>query len=343
MRLHQVALTDTNQFSSFFLDYTQQKEQLTEFYHRFPTAENLFQQAKEKSVSFPKANRALLQKVLVEQYSTVRLTPTINHCIELLGNEKTFTVTTGHQLNIFTGPLYFIFKIITVVNACKRLKIKYPDYDFIPVYWMASEDHDYEEIKSFRLYGKEFTWETDQTGAVGRFDPGSISKLLDQIPGDITIFRNAYLKQKTLAGAVRSYVNDLFSADGVVVLDADHPELKAQFKNVISSDLFDHVPKKLVDEKTKKLNDLGYHTQVNAREINLFYLDGKIRSRIERSGDTFQVVDTDLRFTAEEMKKMVNEHPGRFSPNVILRPLYQEVLLPNIAYVGGPVEVIYWL
>lgn len=343
MRLHQVALTDTHQFSPFFIDYTQQKEQLREFYHRFPTAQSLFEQAKEKASSYPDTNRELLQRVLLEQYSTVRLTPTIKHCIELLGDKKTFTVTTGHQLNIFTGPLFFIFKIITVVNACKRLKIKYPDYNFIPVYWMASEDHDYEEIKSFRLYGKTHTWETSQTGAVGRFDPSSISKLLDEVPGDINIFRNGYLKQKTLAAAVRSYVNDLFSADGLLVLDGDHPALKATFRDVITADLFGHSPKALVDQETKKLHDLGYHTQVNARDINLFYLDGQIRSRIERDGDSFQVVDTNLRFSSEEMKNMIQSNPERFSPNVILRPLYQEILLPNIAYVGGPAEVIYWL
>lgn len=343
MRLHQVALTETHQFSPFFIDYTQQKEQLREFYHRFPTAENLFEQAKEKAASYPREHREMLQRVLLEQYSTIRLTPTIKHCIELLGDEKTFTVTTGHQLNIFTGPLFFIFKIITVINTCKRLKVKHPDYNFIPVYWMASEDHDYEEIKSFRLYGKSYTWETDQSGAVGRFDPGSISKLLDEVPGDIGIFRNAYLKQKSLSAAVRSYVNDLFSADGLLVLDADHPELKSKFREVITSDLFDHTPKKLIDKNTGKLNSLGYHTQVSARDINLFYLEGKVRSRIEKDGDVFRVVDTDLRFTKSEIKKMIEANPERFSPNVTLRPLYQEILLPNIAYVGGPAEVIYWL
>jgi bacillithiol biosynthesis cysteine-adding enzyme BshC len=343
MRLHQVALTDTHQFSPFFIDYTQQKEQLREFYHHFPTAENLFKQAKEKAASYPSEHRAMLQEVLLEQYSTVRLTPTIKHCIELLGDEKTFTVTTGHQLNIFTGPLFFIFKIVTVVNACKRLKIKYPDYNFIPVYWMASEDHDYEEIKSFRLYGKKYTWETNQTGAVGHFSTADISKLLDEIPGDISIFRNAYLKQKNLAAAVRSYVNDLFSADGLLVLDGDHPKLKAKFRDVITSDLFDHTPSKLVGEKTAQLNALGYHTQVHARDINFFYLHGTTRSRIERDEAGFKVVDTDLRFSEDEIRTMIKNSPERFSPNVVLRPLYQEILLPNIAYVGGPAEVIYWL
>jgi bacillithiol biosynthesis cysteine-adding enzyme BshC len=343
MRLHQVALTDTSQFSPFFIDYTQRKEKLNEFYHYFPTPENLFKIAQEKSAAYPQASRDRLQKVLLEQYSSIKLSPTIKHSIELLGDKKTFTVTTGHQLNIFTGPLYFILKIVTVVNTCKQLKLRYPDHNFIPVYWMASEDHDYEEIKSFRLYEKTYTWETTQKGAVGRFDPTSIGSVLDQVPGDVNIFRNAYLKQKTLADAVRSYVNDLFLSEGVLVVDGDHPLLKSQFTEAMVSDLFEHQPKKLVDNTTARLNALGYHTQVNARDINFFYLDGDVRARIERSGDSFRVVDTSLGFTSTEIRKMIDTNPERFSPNVILRPLYQEVLLPNIAYVGGPAEVIYWL
>jgi bacillithiol synthase len=343
MRLQQVALTDTHAFSPFFIDYIQQKEQLKEFYHRFPTPANYIEQSKEKAKSFPNNKRELLQKVITQQYSTIRLTPTIKHSIELLGEKNTFTVTTGHQLNICTGPLFFIYKIITVINTCKWLKVKYPHYNFIPVYWMASEDHDYEEIKSFRLYGQTYTWETKQSGAVGRFDPSSIGPLLEKIPGDTATFRNAYLKQKTLAQAVRSYVNELFSADGLLVLDGDDAALKASFKDVVHDDLFTNKPKSLVEEATERLNKLGYHTQVHARDINLFYLDGTTRARIEKSGDTFQVVDTDLRFSVREMEELVNDHPERFSPNVILRPLYQEIILPNVGYVGGPAEVIYWL
>jgi bacillithiol biosynthesis cysteine-adding enzyme BshC len=343
MRIQPVALADTGAFSSFFIDYTQQNEQLKEFYHRFPVPANFIEQAKQKSQDFSDESRSILQKVLLQQYSTIRLTPTVKHCIELLADKKTFTVTTGHQLNIFTGPLYLIYKIVTVINTCKWLKVKYPDYNFIPVYWMASEDHDYEEIKSFRLYGQKYTWETRQSGAVGRFDPSSIAPLFDQVPGDTDVFRNAYLKQKTLSNAVRSYVNEYFSADGLLVLDGDDPSLKAQFAKVIHDDLFAHKPKTLVDAATEKLSKLGYHTQVHARDVNLFYLEGTVRSRIERKDDTFHVVDTNLKFTAAEIEELIQEHPERFSPNVILRPLYQEVILPNVSYVGGPAEVVYWL
>ncbi|HEV8513867.1 MAG TPA: bacillithiol biosynthesis BshC, partial [Cyclobacteriaceae bacterium] len=177
MQLHKIALADTRSFSPFFLDYISQKESLKKFYHRFPEISNFKDQITEKSHSFPQATRAVLFKTLSKQYEGIKISEQVADNIKLLSDTNTFTVTTGHQLNIFTGPLYFIYKIVTVINSCKVLKAKYPEFNFVPVYWMASEDHDYDEIKSFRLNDKKYSWETDQTGAVGRFDPKSLGKL----------------------------------------------------------------------------------------------------------------------------------------------------------------------
>src|SRR5690606_18556850 len=100
-------------------------------------------------------------------------------------------------------------------------KQAYPKHDFVPVYWMASEDHDYDEIKSFRLYGKKYTWETTQQGAVGRFHTDDLKTLLAEVPGEISLFKNAYTKHKKLSDAVRYYVTTLFANEGVVVVDGD--------------------------------------------------------------------------------------------------------------------------
>jgi len=208
---------------------------------------------------------------------------------------------------------------------------------------MASEDHDYEEIKSFSLYNKKYSWETNQSGAVGRFNPKGIEKLFDEIPGDISIFREAYTKNSTLAAASRQYVNELFGNEGLVVIDGDDASLKSLFKNIIREDVLQQTPKKLVEEKNTRLTDLGYHTQVFARDINFFYLDNGVRSRIEQVDDHFVVVDTQLKFSRAEIERLIETNPEKFSPNVILRPVYQEVILPNLAYVGGPAEMIYWL
>jgi bacillithiol biosynthesis cysteine-adding enzyme BshC len=343
MQHHKIPFKDTKIFTPFFLDYIQQKDSLTKFYNRYPSVPSFKDQIREKQKSFSSASRGTLQNVLLDQYKDLTVTDFVSANIKSIAEENTFTITTGHQLNIFTGPLYFIYKIASVINACKQLKKAYPEFNFVPIYWMASEDHDFEEISYFKLYDKKYTWETDQKGAVGRFNPNGIESIINELPGDVSLFKEAYKNQQSLSDAVRYYVNELFGDQGLLVVDADNRQLKTQFSEVISDDLFKHSSKSKVEETNAQLNDLGYNTQVYARDINFFYLDNNLRSRIERTEKGFSVVDTDLKFSDDEIKQLVKDSPEKFSPNVILRPLYQEMILPNLAYFGGPAEVIYWL
>ena len=342
MNLTSLDFRSTHAFSPFFLDYIEQQPSLQPFYQRFPTPQNFQGQLQEKS-NFAKGHRETLVKSLTVQYGALKINEAVKGNLSALGHEKTFTVTTGHQLNIFTGPLYFIYKIVTVINACRELQQQYPAYRFVPVYWMASEDHDYEEIKSFRLFGNKYVWNTQQSGAVGRFTLDELRKLANEVPGDVSIFKEAYSKNQNLAAAVRHYVNALFGEYGLIVVDGDDRHLKGLFARVIEDDLFQHTASQKVEATTRGLEQLGYHTQVNARQVNFFYLENGIRSRIERKGDAFSVVDTELSFTGAQIKSLIQNEPEKFSPNVILRPLYQEVILPNLAYVGGPAELVYWL
>ncbi|WPP47949.1 bacillithiol biosynthesis cysteine-adding enzyme BshC [Catalinimonas niigatensis] len=341
MKIEKLNFSETGTFSPIFLDYIDKKEALQKFYHHWPELKNFELQLQEKT--FSQTSRHRLQEVLRKQYTSVAQPEAVTHNIEKLGDSKTFTVTTGHQLNIFTGPLYFIYKIITTINCCKQLNAAYPDYHFVPVYWMASEDHDFEEICHFHLFGKEYVWQTDQQGAVGRFATQSIQSLLKEIQEDVDIFEKAYTKHEKLADAVRCYVNDLFGKHGLIVLDADHSGLKADFRSVMADDLKAHIPHQLVENCSKVLDELGYKTQVHPREINLFYLKDQLRERIEKIDDQFIVLNTEHQFSEKELMEELETYPERFSPNVILRPLYQESILPNLAYVGGPSELAYWL
>ncbi|HKZ36651.1 MAG TPA: bacillithiol biosynthesis cysteine-adding enzyme BshC [Chryseolinea sp.] len=343
MQLNKVALADIHSFSPFFLDYIDQKKTLEPYFNRYPNPENFKQQLAEKSASFSVDHRRVLNTVLQAQYEGLVTSKAVSENIALLKNENTFTVTTGHQLNIFTGPLYFIFKIVTVINSCKKLKAQYPQHNFVPVYWMASEDHDYDEIKYFTLYGKKYVWNTNQTGAVGRFNTTGLDAIASDLPGDVKIFKEAYSNNGTLSHAVRHYVNDLFGSEGLIVLDADVRPLKALFKDVIKKDILQNSVKPIVEDTNDALKNLDYKTQIFCRDINFFYLDQAVRGRIEKLDDRFKVLDTDLSFSASEIERRIEEEPEKFSPNVILRPLFQEVILPNLAYVGGPAEVIYWL
>ena len=343
MKQSWISFEQSNSFSPFFLDYINQKQTLKSFYQAFPKIENFKAQLALKGDVFPTSSRKILVSRLMQQYEGLAISKEVENNISKLENPKTFTVVTGHQLNIFTGPLYFIYKIVTVINACKKLKTVYPEYDFVPVYWLASEDHDYEEISTINLYGKKYKWKTHQTGAVGKFNLEGIKEVLSELPGDIKVFSDAYTKYKTLAEAARYYVNQLFGSEGLVVLDADDRELKKCLTTVMCDDLFHHTAKKLVEETNARLKNEGYHAQVFARDINFFYLDTGLRARIEKKEDVFLLADSAKSLTRQEMESIIQNAPEKLSPNVILRPLYQEMILPNLAYVGGPAENVYWL
>lgn len=343
MELKKIPFADTKAFSQFFLDYIQQKETLKPFYYEFPSPSNFNSPLTNKGKSFSQESRKTLVSALHDQYKDLDISEITRNQIVSLGNEKTFTVTTGHQLNICTGPLYFIFKIVSAINACKELKHQYPAYHFVPVYWMASEDHDYNEIKYFRHDGKKIVWETAQSGAVGRFATTGLDELLKALPGNVSLFINAYNKHKTLAKAVRQYVNDLFGDEGLLVVDGDDRSLKQALAPVMRDDILENKILPLVQHTNGELENLGYNTQVFCREINFFYLGDQLRGRLEKENGHFKVLDTNLRFTSAELSEMIAKEPEKLSPNVILRPLYQELILPNLAYIGGPAEVVYWL
>ena len=167
MKVDKIDLGETGLFSPIFLDYIKQKKPLQPFYNLYPFKKNVGKQVKLKKESFSSETRKILTTVLNSQYEGFTISDTLSSNLQKLEQENTFTITTGHQLNIFTGPLYFIYKIVTVINACKELKADFPDYNFVPVYWMASEDHDFEEISYFKLFNKKYIWETDQKGRVG--------------------------------------------------------------------------------------------------------------------------------------------------------------------------------
>ncbi|UXX79643.1 bacillithiol biosynthesis cysteine-adding enzyme BshC [Reichenbachiella carrageenanivorans] len=341
MPVEKIDLRSTQSFSDFFLDYLDDHEALRPFYGLRPEVRCFEEQIGKKQLSDEK--RKVLTEVLQEQYQSLDKSTVVSTNITELANPQTYTITTGHQLNIFTGPLYFIYKIATVVNACKTLKAKYPNYHFVPVYWMASEDHDFDEISYFNLFGKKHEWKTEQKGAVGRFKTDGLDEVLEAMPEQVQLFEEAYRKQGNLSDAARYYVNALFGDEGVIVVDADHAKLKAQFVSVIKDDLLHSTANDLVEATNKELETEGYKPQIYSREINFFYLQEGSRERIVKSDDGYEINNTSLKFTETEILAEVDRHPERFSPNVVMRPLYEEVILPNLAYVGGPAEMIYWM
>lgn len=338
MQVKSYPLESLHSFSKLLIDYLTGNPAVSPFYENVPDLDSFDKQIAKKK-SFSSSNRVILQEVIKSQYEEIGHEVAIDSILE----EHTYTVTTGHQLNICTGPLYVIYKIVSTINLAKKLKEKHPKANFIPVYWLASEDHDWDEINHFYWLGKKFELSTSQKGAVGRFTISDFESFFKDLPSTIPAFQKAYSQAKNLSQAVRMYMHELFGEQGLICLDADDARLKSIFTPIISADLFENSHLGPVESATTSLSDMGYKTHINAREINLFYLMDGIRERIEKRGDLYQVVNTAITFSAEELQKEVAGFPERFSPNVVLRPLYQEVILPNLAYIGGPAEVGYWL
>jgi bacillithiol synthase len=334
-------------FSKIFKDYLLKNANLQPFITDFPSIKAIENRLKTRQFSHLK--RKILVETLNNQYLNIHNKDKTNQNIQSLASDHTFTITTGHQLCLLTGPLYFIFKIVSTINLAKTLQQNFPDYHFVPVFWMATEDHDVEEINHFYLFGKKFIWETTQKGAVGEFSTAELKSFFQEIDIEIPDFiSNAYLHHTNLADATRQLVHELFGKEGLVIVDGDTKNFKQQFVDHIKSDLFEGKAFTQITETNQALEQLKYHTQINTREVNFFFLENQQRNRISKEQGNFLVHRNDtslgnLTFNFEQIHHLIETEPEKFSPNVCLRPLFQEVILPNLAYIGGPGELAYWL
>ena len=323
-----IKFKDSGYFSKIILDYLETDEKLKNFYE-FPPHLDAFKELIE-SKRFPKETRAVLAQSLIHQYEkggiSFKKDQKVKANIELLREDNTFTVTTGHQLCLFTGPLYFVYKIVSVISLAQRLRKEHPKQNFVPIYWMATEDHDFAEINHFRFKGKKIEWKTNQKGAVGRMGNEGLDAVFQEFESLIAdysthgeqlkgLFKKAYLEKENLADASRYLVNELFKEFGVVVLDGDDSALKSVFASTVKNELLTEFSSHAVQDQSEKLAE-HYKIQVNPREINLFYLKDGLRERIVKAEKQYLINDTDLTFSEEEILQELKNYPERFSPNV---------------------------
>lgn len=342
----------TGSFSSLVVDYLDGDDALKPFYNYTPDDEGIKQAIADRA-KYP-VNRQVLANTLEQQYRGYDTTEAVQKNLAALEDENTYTICTAHQPNLLTGYLYFIYKIAHAIKLADELNTQYPDKHFVPVYFMGNEDNDLEELGRFNYNGESYIWDGDgQTGAVGRMNTASLKPILDDLyrklgpPGEHTtglkeLLSAAYLAHDTIGAATRYLVNKLFGAYGLIVLDPDEAAFKHEISDVIKDDLLNHTAKGIVGKQAEELEE-HYSSQAYARDINLFYLKDNIRERIERPGDTWAVLNTDISWNKQELLNEVSEHPERFSPNVILRGVFQERILPNVAFIGGGSEVAYWM
>ena len=352
MKVTQIPFQKTGFFSKTMVDYLEENKRIKPFYNNFPNTSGFHNQIEEKQKSFRIQSRLVLVDALKKQYNPFKISEKTTRNIELLKQQNTFTITTGHQLNLFTGPLYFLYKIISTINLAEELSEKFPEQNFVPVYWMATEDHDFDEINYFNFDGKKVSWNRKDGGAVGRFSTEGLEQVLEVFSNHLgnsknaqylkQLFSDGYLKYNNLADATRFIANELFKEYGLVILDGDDKALKQLFTPFVKDELENETSYKQVSKTIVELED-NYKVQVNPREINLFYLQDNSRERIIFENNLYKVNNTDIVFTKAEIQEEVDKNPLAFSPNVIMRPLYQEVILPNLCYIGGGGEIAYWL
>ncbi|MBA2249628.1 MAG: bacillithiol biosynthesis cysteine-adding enzyme BshC [Chitinophagaceae bacterium] len=341
----------TGYFSKIVTDLISGAAPLKNYYQHSLSNEGFLQAITERKIF--STNRKLLVEQLQLQYADLKTTDKVKRNIESLNDPNTFTICTAHQPNLFTGHLYFIYKILHTIKLADTLNRELTGNHFVPIFYMGSEDADLAELNHIYIEGDKYEWKTKQAGAVGRMViDDELTGIIEDISRRFSVLpfgneiteklKHCYQKGVSIEQATFSFVNELFSEYGLIILLPDNSILKKSMLTVFADDIFSNTSSDIVNTTSGKLSKL-YKVQAHPREINLFYLKDDIRNRIIKKGNTFIVQDTAIQFSEPQLRKELNDFPERFSPNVILRGLYQEMILPNIAFVGGGGELAYWL
>jgi len=337
MQKHTIHREKTKQFSRLATTLSYQQESLSSLLTAPYSLHNIGAQIHLKKENYPLLNRQVLVEELKKQFPNIPKESPVYQNIVLLENENTFTVTTGHQLNIGTGPAYVIYKLIHCIRLAEELKKAYPTYDFVPVFWLATEDHDIEEVNHTTVFGKKISWNENQGGAVGHYVLNHWEEMKEEIAA---LFQNhpsseihQLLKKYTgqnVAEATQQLVYALFEKEGLIVLEPNVPALKRLFSDTMLREAQTPFVEKCVVQTNQTIEKMGFTPQAFARPINLFRLSEGKRERV-------------MEVNNPEIADEIQENPVSFSPNVLLRPAFQETILPNLVYVGGGGEISYWI
>ena len=343
MNHKKINFTDIYSIPALIKDFLQDEQYAPS---RF-SIKNALSQAEKKQKTFSIEQRKTLYQVLSEQMQDLELSSKQKENLELLRQENVFTLTTGHQLNLFSGAVFFIYKILQTIKTAHFLNQNSEKMKFVPVFWLATEDHDFEEIHHFNTENQQYQISAKSGGAVGRikieenhFIQDFEKEFKDDVFGTELILwlKEAYQVGYSLTQATKILVNRLFSEYGLLMIDGDHKDLKEQMREIFTDEVLNQSLKKSTEKEIQSLTQKYGKVQVNPRDINLFYLS-ETRNRVEKEGEQYRIVDTDLVFDADQLL----ENMEKISPNALMRPVFQEKILPNIAYIGGNAEVMYWL
>ena len=322
-------------------DYLSGAETLRPFY-QYPLKPADYLAIVVERQKFP-TDRGLLVEELLRQNADLADNKASLENIRALGQPHTFTVTTGHQLCLLGGPMYTVYKIATAIKLAQRIQQQVPGVHIVPVFWMATEDHDWEEVNHYYAdANQKQTYAAEHQGPVGRhvITEAIHAAWTEEVPEELRAF---FAPGETMAHAFRGFVHHLFGQYGLVIVDGDSRALKASFLKHMAAELEGRGIAGQVKASTQRLVEVGYTPPVKPRDINLFYMGHGQRRGIQAVEGRVSIPDAGLDWSVEEALTELELKPDDFSPNVALRPLYQEFLLPNLAYVGGWAEMAYWM
>jgi bacillithiol biosynthesis cysteine-adding enzyme BshC len=309
-----------------------------------------------------KAKRKVLVNELRKQHSNAgTLTQKVEENLKALLSEQCCTVVTGQQVGILGGPLYTTYKALHTIILANELHTLYPDYEFVPVFWQETEDHDFEETSginiitsNFELRNIRYTPSEDisrrQIGGLA-LEKEALERIFSEIESFIprtdftdtilALYRKAYQEDFTFGESQAVLLGELLSSEGLLILNANTPELKKQAAHLFKKEI-ETVPylSDSIQEVSKEITKLSYHAQLDPEGMNLFISDNGKRHKLSKVGDCFSYNSIPL--STAEIDKLVIDHPERFSMNVVMRPLVQDTILPTVAYVAGPGEIAYF-
>ncbi len=350
-------------FSRLFVDYVTDHQKVRQFYGGNPQDGNDWRHLLKQVCDRP-IDRSTLTQILSRQNRDFHCGVKSLANIDLLRDDNCVAVVTGQQVGLFTGPLYTIYKAITAVKLADKLAKDFPEYRFVPVFWLAGEDHDFEEVNSISLFNAvgelvRFEYKTEgkesdaNHGAVGEIELDESIDLLFKSaeeallptefkPKVLDLFKTAYQKGMTFNRAFVHLMNVLLEDSGLIFLNSNDTEIKQLLLPVFRRELAD-TPRscQLVIDQSAIL-ERQYHAQVKPRSINLFLFHEKGRYPIEPHPNGYFLKGTRQHYTKSELDALLNQRPEMFSPNVVLRPICQDTLLPTITYVAGPSELAYF-
>ena len=344
-----------------YQDYIYRYREVSEFYNGDFRDENAYQRVNERVLS-RRLPRRQLAEILKEQNQSYGCGKKTLENIDALMGDDACAVVTGQQVGLFSGPLYTIYKSLTAILLSEHLKQNLRGR-VVPVFWLASDDHDFAEINHMVLLNKKNQIEkicyqpevtSDKVPAAKIFFTSEIQSCiqrLEELTHDsefkqevLAHLSEAYQQGRTFPEAFAIWMTRLFKSYGLVFMDATHPGLKDLGKKVFWQEIAESSPStQLGLEASERLSRAGYGAQVQLHEgvLNLF-MGEQERKAIQIRGSDFIVKNTRLIYEKNDILDLVEKEPQVFSPNVLLRSLYQDTLLPTVAYVGGPSEIAYF-